>query len=75
MTVTASVNGKNAGTGVFEKKVTDVVWSIPAGSLVAGANRIEFSYPATSTPSEGNPKSRDKRPLAVRFHQVTLQPD
>ena len=75
MTVSATVNGKALGTGLFEKKLTSAEWAVPANTLQAGINRIEFSYPQTATPSEYNPNSRDNRPLALRFHQVTLRPD
>lgn len=75
LTVSARVNGRDLGTGLFQKKLSTAEWAIPANSLQAGVNRIEFSYPQTATPSEYNPNSRDNRPLALRFQQVTVQPN
>lgn len=75
LTVSVRVNGKDVGTGLFEKKLTRAEWAVPANTLQPGVNRIEFSYPHTATPAEYNPKSQDNRPLALRFHHVMLQPD
>ena len=74
LTVTAKVNGKDLGTAQFEKRTEERTWSVPANTLVPGLNRIEFSYPATARPSEYNPKSNDKRALALRFYDLSLQP-
>jgi hypothetical protein len=74
MTVSARVNGKDVGTAAFSKKTAASTWSIPAKTLVQGVNRIEFLYPATAKPVDYNPKSRDKRALALRVYGVSLQP-
>jgi hypothetical protein len=75
MVVAATVNGKSLGSARFEKTAGTAEWQIPEKALQSGANRIEFSYPNTVKPSEANPKSKDNRRLAVRFYQITLQPD
>jgi hypothetical protein len=75
LTVTAKVNGTDLGTAVFAKKVTENSWAVPAKTIKAGPNRVEFSYPETARPTEYNPNSQDTRLLALRFYNVALQPD
>jgi hypothetical protein len=75
LSVSVKVNGKDVGSDLAQKKVSELSWGIPAKVLQNGVNRIEFSYPQTATPSEYDTKSTDNRPLALRFHRLTIQPD
>ena len=72
--VTVKVNGTDVGSKEFEPKAREARWSIPAGVLRAGLNQIELSYAKTARPVDYNPKSKDKRELALRYGKVALLP-
>jgi hypothetical protein len=72
--VKARVNERDIGSAEVTTKVEDVAWSVPAGLLERGANRIELEYPKTGQPAAFNPSSRDTRELAFRISAVELAP-
>ena len=71
--VEARVNGKRMGAATFEGGFKDVGWSIPAGALVSGLNRVELSYSKTGKPSDHG-RSKDTRELSVRVARLELAP-
>jgi hypothetical protein len=74
LSVGCKVNGKDVGQAQFERRGTTASWAVPAGVLHQGANRIEFTYAKTAVPFELDPKSADKRELALRFLELSLVP-
>lgn len=75
LSVRCKVNGVDVGTAEFTAKQAESRWSLPASLLRAGVNHIDFTYPKTAKPADFNPKSGDKRPLALRFARVELSPE
>jgi hypothetical protein len=75
LSVRCKVNGTDVGTADFTAKQAESHWSLPAGLLRAGVNRIDFLYPKTAKPADFDPKSGDKRQLALRFTRVELSPE
>jgi hypothetical protein len=74
LSVSCKVNGKNIGSGEFERRSTSSSWTVPPDVLHPGANRIEFTYAKTAVPSKLDPKSEDNRELALRFSELSLVP-
>ncbi len=72
--VQAEVNGKIIGSTPVSVKLGEVVFKLPKGALVYGANQVSLIYPKTGRPADNNPQSRDNRDLAIRFFGMTLKP-
>jgi len=75
LSVRCKVNGTDVGVADFTAKQAESGWSLPSNLLRAGVNRIDFFYPKTAKPADFDPKSGDKRPLALRFTRVELSPE
>jgi hypothetical protein len=74
LSVQGKVAGVDVGIAVFSAKMGESAWTIPANVVRAGLNELEFSYPNTARPAELDPKSRDRRPLALKFSRISLAP-
>lgn len=70
--VSAKVNGKDIGAVPFQSKTGESTWNVPPNVLHAGLNEIELAYEKTARPVDYNPRSKDKRALALRYSRVAL---
>jgi hypothetical protein len=73
--VRGQINGTDIGSADFTRKMAEPAWIVPPHVLRPGLNRVEFSYSKTGQPANFDPKSQDKRILAVRFARIALVPE